>query len=83
MKYPKPIHRAEPGDLVRHVGWVDYEKHPNASRPQEILMVIEVKGPEEFRNRALKTHEMTLKLWEVTEPVGHYSHVPMCLYEVI
>ena len=46
-------------------------------------MVVEVQGPDDCRGRAIKTHEMTLKLWEVTEPQGHFSHVPMNLYEVV
>ena len=78
-----PIHRVEPGDLVRHVGWVDYTRHRHAVRPPELFMVMEVLGPEDCRGRAIKTHEMTLKLWEVSEPVGHYSHVPMNMYEVV
>ena len=80
---PKPIHRAEPGDLVRHVGWVDYARYPHAARPVEVFMVVEVQGPENCRGRAIKTHEMTLKLWEITETAGHYSHVPMNMYEVV
>jgi len=79
----KPIHRVQPGDLVRRQGWVDYDRHPNACRPTELFVVMEVQGPDDCRGRAIKTHEMTLKLWEVTEPDGHFSHVPMNLYEVV
>lgn len=79
----KPIHRVKPGDLVRREGWVDYERYPNAWRPPELFIVMEVQGPDDCRGRAIKTHEMTLKLWEVTEPHGHFSHTPMNLYEVV
>ena len=79
----KPIHRVQPGDLVRREGWVDYERYPNAVRPPELFIVMEVQGPDDCRGRAIKTHEMTLKLWEGTEPDGHFSHVPMNLYEVV
>jgi hypothetical protein len=78
----KPIHRAEPGDLVRHVGWVDYERYPHATRPTELFMIMDVQGPDNCRDRAIKTHEMTLVIWEVSEPSGHHSHVPMNLYEI-
>ena len=79
----KPIHRAQPGDLVRRLGPMDNERYPNAWRPPELFMVMDVQGPDNCRGRAIKTHEMTLKLWEVTEPHGHFSHVPMNLYEVV
>ncbi len=79
----KPIHRAAPGDLVRRVGWFDYDRHPTAPRPTELFMVMDVQGPDNCRGRAIKTHEMTLVIWEVSEPAGHHSHVPMNLYEVV
>ena len=35
------------------------------------------------RGDPLKIHELTLKLWEVTEPTGHTHYAPANLYEVV
>ena len=65
------------GDLVRRV-------HYSAAaytRDKELFMVISITG--EFHGQRDKTHEMTLGLWEVTEPTGHVSHLPMNVFEVV
>jgi hypothetical protein len=31
----------------------------------------------------LRSHEMTLKLWEVTEPPGHHHHAPASFYMIV
>jgi hypothetical protein len=73
----KPIHKVQPGDLVRRCRYTF--NHPPG---RELFLVMGVLGPDRYRNCAFKTHEMTLVLWEVSEPQGHHSQVPMNLYEV-
>ena len=49
-------------------------------------MVMEVTVPigyEWYRGNPLKTHEISLKLWEVTEPPNHTHYAPSNLYEVV
>ena len=49
-------------------------------------MVMEITAPikyEHYRGDPLKTHEISLKLWEVTEPIGHTHYAQSNLYEVI
>ena len=73
----KRIHKVEVGDLVRSV------KYGPAT---EIFMVMEVTEPigyEWYRGNPLYTHEISLKLWEVTEPPNHTHYAPSNLYEVI
>ena len=73
----KRIHKVEVGDLVRSV------KYGPAT---EIFMVMEVTEPigyEWYRGSPLHTHEISLKLWEVTEPPNHTHYSPSNLYEVI
>ena len=73
----KRIHKVEVGDLVRSV------KYGPAT---EIFMVMEVTEPigyEWYRGNPLYTHEISLKLWEVTEPPNHTHFAPSNLYEVI
>ena len=79
----KPIHRVEVGDLVRRTSPMDRTIYPRSYQYPEVYMVMDVQGPDDCRGRAIKAHEMTLKLWEVAEPQGHFSHVPMNLYEVV
>ncbi len=72
----KPIHKVEVGDLVRSVKF---------SGSTEIFMVMDVTEPigyEWYRGNPLYTHEISLKLWEVTEPIGHTHWAPSNLYEV-
>jgi len=73
----KRIHKVEVGDLVRSV------KYGPAT---EIFMVMEVTEPigyEWCRGNPLYTHEISLKLWEVTEPPNHTHYAPSNLYEVV
>ena len=73
----KRIHKVEVGDLVRSV------KYGPAT---EIFMVMEVTEPigyEWYRGNPLYTHEISLKLWEVTEPPNHTHYAPSNLYEVV
>jgi len=76
----KPIHKVEVGDLVRNVKYsVD---HPGA----EVFMVMDITEPigyEWYRGNPLYTHEISLKLWEITESVGHTHYAQSNLYEVV
>ena len=69
------IHKVKVGDLVRRAAF-----HPN-NQSAETFLVLDIIG--DYSARRDKTHEMTLKIWEVTEPIGHYSHVPMSIYEIV
>ena len=69
------IHKVQVGDLVRRSAF-----HPNNQRV-ETFLVLDIIG--DYSARRDKTHEMTLKIWAVTEPIGHYSHVPMHIYEIV
>jgi len=74
----KPIHKVEVGDLVRSVKY----SYPSC----EIFMVMDVTEPigyEWYRGNPLYTHEISLKLWEVTEPPNHTHYAPSNLYEVV
>lgn len=74
----KPIHEVEVGDLVRNV------KFSHSSH--EVFMVVDITEPigyEWYRGKPLYTHEISLKLWEVTEPVGHTHWAPSNLYEIV
>jgi len=76
----KRIHNVQVGDLVRRCSF---------ARPEhrgDIFMVMEVTAPikyEHYRGDPLKTHEISLKLWEVTEPIDHTHYAPSNLYEVV
>jgi len=73
----KAIHKVEVGDLVQSVKY---------GPPTEIFMVMEVTVPigyEWYRGSPLYTHEISLKLWEVTEPPNHTHYAPSNLYEVV
>ena len=73
----KAIHKVEVGDLVQSVKY---------GPPTEIFMVMEVTVPigyEWYRGNPLKTHEISLKLWEVTEPPNHTHRAPSNLYEIV
>ena len=73
----KAIHKVEVGDLVRSVKF---------GPATEIFMVMEVTEPigyEWYRGNPLYTHEISLKLWEVTEPPNHTHYAPSNLYEVV
>ena len=73
----KAIHKVEVGDLVQSVKY---------GPPTEIFMVMEVTEPigyEWYRGNPLYTHEISLKLWEVTEPPNHTHYSPSNLYEVV
>jgi hypothetical protein len=76
----KAIHKVEVGDLVRNVKYsVD---HPGG----EFFMVMDVTAPvgyEWYRGNPLYTHEVTLKLWEVTESPNHTHWAQSNLYEVV
>ena len=63
------------GDLVKRVHYSDILYGEDKER----FLVIDIVG--EYHGRRDKTHQMTLKIWEVTEPIGHYSLVPMNVYE--
>jgi hypothetical protein len=70
------IHKVQVGDLVRSVKY---------GPSTEIFMVMEVTEPigyEWYRGNPLYTHEISLKLWEVTEPPNHTHYAPSNLYEV-
>ena len=74
----KAIHKVEVGDLVRSVKY----SYPS----QEVFMVMDVitySGDEHHRGNPLKTHEISPKLWEVTEPPDHTHYGPSNLYEVV
>ena len=79
----KPIHRAQAGDLVRKQGWFDYNRYPNAARPEGLFMVMKVLGPDECRGRAIFAHEMTLRWWPIGGEPNRFADVPMNLYEVV
>ena len=71
------IHNVQVGDLVRSVKY---------GPSTEIFMVMEVTEPigyEWYRGNPLYTHEISLKLWEVTEPPNHTHYAPSNLYEVV
>jgi len=71
------IHKVQVGDLVRSVKY---------GPSTEIFMVMEVTEPigyEWYRGNPLYTHEISLKLWEVTEPPNHTHYAPSNLYEVV
>ena len=70
------IHKVQVGDLVRSVKY---------GPSTEIFMVMEVTEPigYSYRGRRDKTHEISLKLWEVTEPPGHTHYAPSNLYEIV
>jgi|TARA_E500000305_G_C4007731_1_gene230926 hypothetical protein len=76
----KPIHKVQVGDLVRNVKMsVD---HPGP----EVFMVVDVSEPigyEWYRGNPLYTHEISLKLWEVTEPIDHTHWAPSNYYQVV
>ncbi len=80
---PKPIHRVEVGDLVRRASPMDRTIYPKSYQYPEIYMVMEITGPDLCRGRAIKTHEMTLKLWEVTGPTDRHTLRAMNLYEIV
>jgi len=46
-------------------------------------MVLAVTGPAIHRSNPLKTHEMTLRLWEVSELPSQWHEASMNLYEVV
>ena len=71
----KEIHKVEIGDLVRRSAF-----HPNNQRA-ETFLVLDILG--DYSGRRDKTHEMTLKLWQVTRRPGRRWDVPMNKYEVI
>ena len=65
----KAIHKVEVGDLVRSVSY---------GPPTEIFMVMDITEPigyEWYRGNPLYTHEVSLKLWEVTEPIFNDSQI--------
>ena len=73
----KPIHKVEVGDLVQSV------KYGPAT---EIFMVVDITEPigyEWYRGSPLYTHEISLKLWEVTEPINHTHYAQSNLYEIV
>ena len=76
----KAIHKVEVGDLVRSVKYsVD---HPGP----EVFMVMDVSEPigyEWYRGNRLYTHEVCLKLWEVTEQSNHTHWAPSNYYEIV
>ena len=79
----KPIHRVEVGDLVRRTSPMDRTIYPRSYQYPEVYMVMDVQGPDDCRGRAIKAHEMTLKLWDVTTPPDHIRLRAMNLYEVV
>ncbi len=78
MSTKKPIHKVEVGDLVRNVKF-SYSSY-------EVFMVVDITHPigyEWYRGNPLYTHEVSLKLWEVTEPINHTHYAQSNLYEVV
>lgn len=73
----KPIHKVQVGDLVRSV------RTSYFTTRDEIFMVMAVTGPAIHRSNPLKTHEMTLRLWEVSELPSQWHEASMNLYEVV
>ena len=67
----------KPGDLVRRIHYSE----DGYKRDKELFMVLDIIG--EHHGRRDKTHEMTLKIWEVTELPTQMSHVPMNIFEVV
>jgi len=77
----KPIHKVEVGDLVRNISYSDWNTYRT-----EIFMVMDITEPigyEWYRGSPLYTHEISLKLWEVTEPINHTHYAPSNLYEIV
>ena len=75
----KGIHKVELGDLVRSVNGVHIDGG-------ELFMVMDITSPvgyEWYRGNPLYIHEVTLKLWEVTELPNHTHWAPSNLYEVV
>ena len=64
------IHTVKVGDLVRREGY---------SRLGKLYMVTEVIGD----RCAFNTHEMTLGLWEVTDPTQYTYFSPAPLYYIV
>ena len=73
----KPIHKVQVGDLVRSV------RTSYFTTRVETFMVMAVTGPAMHRYNALKTHEMTLRLWEVSESPSQWHDASMNLYKVV
>ncbi len=74
----KPIHKVKVGDLVRSVKY-SYSSY-------EVFMVVDITEPigyEWYRGNPLYTHEVSLKLWEVTEPTTHTHYAQSNLYEIV
>lgn len=74
----KGIHKVQVGDLVRSVKF-SYSSY-------EVFMVMDITAPvgyEWYRGHPLYTHEVTLKLWEVTELPNHTHWASSNLYEVV
>lgn len=63
------------GDLVRRSAFHSSNQCP------DIYLVLNIIG--DYHGRNDKTHEMTLKLWQVTRRPGRRWDVPMNKYEVI
>jgi len=74
------IHKVQVGDLVSRI------KYTEPWTCKEVFMVMEVTEPigyEWYRGSPLYTHEISLKLWEVTEPPNHTHYAPSNLYEIV
>lgn len=65
------------GDLVRRIHYSD----DGYKRDKELFIVLDIIG--DHHGRRDKTHEMILKVWEVTELLDQVSHVPMNIFEVV
>ena len=77
----KPIHKVEVGDLVRNISYSDWNTYRT-----EVFMVVDITEPigyEWYRGNPLYTHEISLKLWEVTEPTTHTHYAQLNLYEIV
>ena len=77
----KPIHKVEVGDLVRNISYSDWNTYRT-----EVFMVVDITEPigyEWYRGNPLYTHEISLKLWEVTEPTTHTHYAQSNLYEIV
>ena len=73
----KPIHKVQVGDLVRSV------RTSYFTTRVETFMVMAITGLAIYRDNALKTHEMTLRLWEVSESPSQWHDASMNLYKVV
>ena len=80
------IHAVKVGDLVRSIRYSYSPSRRKDITSSEVFMVMAITSPigfEWYRGNPLYTHEISLKLWEVTEPPSHTHYAQSNLYEVV